>query len=836
MKKFFIYSLSIIAVLFCSLAVCFGSGFLRVKADTVEKVKVETFLPSSALELYDLTSPLSVCYSESGYLVITEHVKNDDGTSLFDRISVYDPTSQKYVQIPEHQTIYNVTHASEWNGYIFYLSSSKLYSLTTSDLSAPPIDTGVTSSNFFHIKGEFLLTNTNNTIEIYKIAVENSNLTFTKTSTLNFTTKNAFISNENDIYYLFGGKLYCYETASSTSYAVCDVLVDVNYMAELGGYVYLTSSSGVYKVSKGKNKTLELIRSTSATASGLGELASPQGISAYNGELLIADSTLKSIQGLSVTGEFTTFAITTESTADYRLTAKADKISLSENFIYTLDDGNQNGNGVTYKRIVKTALSPESENRHQSISLESLYVGEEGLDVKYFACSDNLVAIYLGKTISLYNIESGDLKLVYQIESESVTSLFYLDGEFYYTDYALLNFGYNAVNIKKITIPTEENGETEFKVTKLNGDNEIEGVALNACVDVFGNFYIVIGASVDSPAEKIIKYSNGDITTLVETDKKFISFKTDFAGNLYGLYDGGVIYKYSTQNGVTTLKTYSLDTEIVIIDIDLNYRSNVCYALSTACILNTADDTLEIANLSEVGKANGLSTILSSVDGKFITADKNAKLFKVSLGDYDQNGNFKSITPVTNPYPNKEFLIVDEIDNYYLISCQEKFVALVRKTDTIFSQDKKFITAIISESDYSLFDIKVNNKQGSYIISNDTSVYSKPLFASAYKISTLEKGSIVYAIKEVEFNGSSLTLISDSENGEPIGYVITGYLNGETQTLVTTKTETSNVVGGDGKRHFNTVLMILIIAFTVTATALFIEKKLIFDKEDGNKN
>jgi hypothetical protein len=171
-----------------------------------------------------------------------------------------------------------------------------------------------------------------------------------------------------------------------------------------------------------------------------------------------------------------------------------------------------------------------------------------------------------------------------------------------------------------------------------------------------------------------------------------------------------------------------------------------------------------------------------------------------------------------------------------LISCQEKFVALVRKTDTTFSQDKKFITAIISESDYSLFDIKVNNKQGAYIISNDTSVYSKPLFASAYKISTLEKGSIVYAIKEVEFNGSSLTLISNSENGAPIGYIISGYLNGETQTLVTTKTETSNVVGGDGKRHFNTVLMILIIAFTVTATALFIEKKLIFDKEDGNKN
>ncbi|MBQ3234792.1 MAG: hypothetical protein IJA97_01365, partial [Clostridia bacterium] len=620
MKKLLIFTLSLITVLFTSVACMLSGAFSRVKAEeiTPTSTPVDTFLPSSALQLYDLKSPVSVSYSESGYLVITEHVGSTDGSSLFDRISVYDPTTKKYSAIPDHSTIYNVTHATEWNGFVFYLSGSKLYYVPTTDLTTTPSDTVVTSSNFFMVKDDFLITNTNNTIVIYTVSIEGGVPKFEKTSTHNFTTKNAFISKDNNVYYLFGGKLYCFDSASSTSYTVANVSVDVNYMAEYGGYIYLTSGSGVYRVAKGKGQSLELITPVTENVNSLGYVANPQGITVMGDTLLIADPTNKSIQGITESGEFTDFAITTEATADYRLTNNASHLSLSENYVYALDDGAQNGEGISYKRIVKTAIDKNAENRYQSISLAPLYVGEEAIDVKYLACSDTHVAIYHGKKLSLYDITSGTLESVYETESESVTSLFYLDGEFYYTDYALLYFGYNAVNINKIILPSLDNEHTDIIVEKVNDQTEIKGVAINACVDVFGNFYLSVGETADGEPQKLIKYSNGTATELCSIDKKFTSFKADFAGNVYGLYSDGTVYKYSYNLGENAISSYKFDTTLPIKNIELNYKSNLCYALSNACILRTEGDVMKIANLSEVGKTTGLETVVNSVDGKFI--------------------------------------------------------------------------------------------------------------------------------------------------------------------------------------------------------------------------
>ncbi len=836
MKKFLIFCLTIISATFLSVAFSLSDNFSRVKAENSTLCEVETFLPSSALQLYDLKSPVSISYSESGYAVISEHIGNLDGTSLFDRISVYNPVTKRYFAIPDHPTIYNVTHATEWNGYVFYLSSSKLYSVPTDNLTETPTFTGVTSSNFFMIKGNFIVTNTNNTIVIHRISLENGEPVFEETSTHRFSTKNAFISSENNIYYLNGGQLYCFDTASTTSYVVADVTVEVNYMAELNDYVYLTSSSGIYKVKKGKGEVLEKITEVTQNANQLGYILNPQGITVMNGQLLVADSTVKCVQALTPDGEFTEFAITTESTADYRLTNNASKISLSENYVYALDDGSQNENGISYKRIVRTSLDKSLMKRHLSISLEPIYKENEGLDVKFFACSDTHLAIYHGKFLSLYNIENGTPELVFETESESVTSLFYLDGEFYYTDYALLQFGYNAVNVKKIVLPSENNGLTKITVQKINEETEIKGVAINACVDVFGNFYLNLAETPNSENSKLIRYSNGSTLELCGVDKQFISFKSDFAGNVFGLDENGTITKFSYNLGSNLVETFKLNTEMPIKDFDLSYQTDVCYLLSNACILSTSDNTLGIANLSDVGKATDLDEIITNLDGKFITVDKNAKLFKVTLGDYNDNGTFKTITPVTNPRSDKVYLIVDEIDNYYLVSYSEKFVALVRKTDTEYSPNLKFTSAIIGNEYYDDFNISVTNKNETKIITNETTVFAKPIFDSSYKISTLDKGETVTVLNQVDFNGTTTSLISIDGGETAYGYIVSGYLNGEIITPAISNTKQLTLVGGDGNRHFNNVLMVLIIAFTITFIALFIEKKLLFDKEDANKN
>ena len=78
-----------------------------------------------------------------------------------------------------------------------------------------------------------------------------------------------------------------------------------------------------------------------------------------------------------------------------------------------------------------------------------------------------------------------------------------------------------------------------------------------------------------------------------------------------------------------------------------------------------------------------------------------------------------------------------------------------------------------------------------------------------------------------------MTLISDLE-GNIKGYVVSGYLTQDNLSEITTDNQTLLVVTSNGSRHFNNTLMILVIALTVTLVALFIEKKLLFDKEDHN--
>lgn len=824
----------LITICICSTLMAFASGGIFARADE-DKVELEAFLPSSNLQLYDLKSPLSLSYSQNGFMVITEHIGNADGTSEFDRVSVYNPSTERFTAIPSHPTIYNVTHAQEWKGYVFYLSSSTLYSVPADNLGASPIDTGITSSNFFMIKGNYLLTNTNNTIEIYTVVKTQGAPKFSKLSSHNFTTKNAFISNENNVYYLFAGKLYCFDTASSTSYVVTNLYFDVNYMTEMGDYIYLTSIDGVFKVEKGKNKQPILVVETDENASELGSFIDPQGATVMGDMILIADPILECVQAITENGEFTDFAITTESTADYRLTNNASILSVSENYTYVLDDGSQDENGNSYKRIVKTAIDKTAEKRYTSISLKPLYHEGKNFEVKLLACSDDHIAIYQDKSLDLYEIIGSELKKVYTIESDSVTSLCYLDGEFYYTDYALYNFGYNVININKITIPSEDNGLYTITKEKINESTIIRGVCHNVCVDVFGNVYMAVSDTIETRPTKLIKYANGTAQQTHNLTIRFNSLRVDFEGNVYGLTNSNTVYKFDYNLNSTPIR-FEFDTTLPIKDIEINYRSNSCYVLSNACILKSKGDAMEIESITGVGTDFKVDTVLTDLSSRFATIDKNAKLFKVTIGDYNEDGSFKSVTSIRNPSADKVYFIVAELNNYYLVSYSAKFTALVRKTSISYAPNLKYNLAIINESYYDQFNIKiVDDGKKQLKLTNNTAVFSRPIFDNAYSLNEVSKGQTVYAHKTITFNGKSMTLISFTEDGKTEGYVLSGYLNEKIASGVTMSSGTDSVVTSDGKKHFNNVLMIGVIALTITLIALFIEKKLLFDKEDGNK-
>ena len=76
-----------------------------------------------------------------------------------------------------------------------------------------------------------------------------------------------------------------------------------------------------------------------------------------------------------------------------------------------------------------------------------------------------------------------------------------------------------------------------------------------------------------------------------------------------------------------------------------------------------------------------------------------------------------------------------------------------------------------------------------------------------------------------------MTLISLEENGEAIGYIVSGYL---CDGIINSNAEQINsqiLIGKNAEKRIVTTCMILLIALTITISLIFIENKLLFKKE-----
>ena len=116
-------------------------------------------------------------------------------------------------------------------------------------------------------------------------------------------------------------------------------------------------------------------------------------------------------------------------------------------------------------------------------------------------------------------------------------------------------------------------------------------------------------------------------------------------------------------------------------------------------------------------------------------------------------------------------------------------------------------------------------------MSNDVTLSAKPIFSGDYKVpyGMVRKGDKVFAEKTVSFNGKSMTLISLTEGGAPVGYVPSGFLTPYNDYVTPALIENTQTIGGNAKKRVTDALMIILIGFTVTFAALFIERRLLFD-------
>ncbi len=814
-----------------------------VLAESDNLFESEYFMPSSPIEFYDLQSPIAISYSSDGFLIVSEYAQSSefpqDDTKSFNRLTIFNPkfgykTINGYGVLNGHKSIFSINQVKKYGDYVYYLSGSIIYRLNVNNLDAEPENTQITSSTFFDFYDKTLITNSNNDIKLYSVIEENGDVKFTLNENLSFFTGKTTLGiiTENSVIYYYDSNvntLFSYNDGSQTKKEIA-VINSINHFTKLGDYIYYTSiNEGLFRIDLKNLNKIEKILNVDVNLTTLGGLNTPQGLAVKGNNLLIADSSLNAIQEIDgTTNDFTTFAITTESTANFRLTYNASNIYLSENYLYVLDNSNvSTDSSLTKKRIIRTYTN-QSKKTYTKLDLTKFYEEDDNFDVVSFVASDEYLLIFTGEKLILFEIDNDELFLRFSINDTSITSTTYLDGSFYYTNNSIKD-NKSLININKIEVPSKNNNLSDINVEKINEGFETEGTCEKMTVDIFGNIYMVVKNADKTLLIRFFRQPN----FITEISSEVVSIQTDFSGNVYLLNADNSIRKYTSSNGNVSYKDFKISSNDLIKDFAITYRHDNAFILSKGYVLKTINNSLEIQNMSKIS-ANLVDNEGLLENPKFVYVSKGVKMFKVETTNFNvENGNkyFKEITPITNPNTENVYIVISELEDYYLVSCSQDFVALVRKTSVDYDYSFNSDASLISREDYEKYGIEITDLNKTKIISNDTFVFSKPIYNKIYNVNSLQKSTSVYAVKQIKFNNQTLTLVSTNENSNPIGFVVNGYLIDNELEDVNYLDESKTIIGGEYKKKITTSIMIALIALTITLTALFIEYKLLFKKD-----
>ena len=838
MRRFSLKSL-IIACVATLIAGVFSLALNTAYANTQNNLNTTFYLPSSPIEFYNLTSPVAISYDNGNYAFSEYYDDKENNQNDVNSIIIYNSNTKTYAKVINANSIVNISCIALYKNFLFYVSGSEIYYLDINNLDKAPVNTGIYSSTYISINGNAIILNTNNSIKVYELSIDNNAPVFTFRYSIMAESFIGYVDDNKNIYYQNANGFYYYSIENSTIY---EIYKGENKTAisltSVNNNLYYTTTDGLYKLEKGENKTPELILEIDENATSLGSVKRPQGVTSKDGKLLIADSNLNCVQEYDLENNaFTHFAITTESTANYRLTNDASIINLSENYLYALDKTTLN-NSQNAKRLLKKSLDNNGE--FTRIDLSFLYENNANYNIENIVCSDDHVLIYDGTNLTLYKQIENGLESIYSVKNESITSLAYLDGNFYYTHTAKsLQLTHDYSKIIQITLPSETNNLEELEIVQLTNGEEVKGIVKTMTVDVFGNVYLLYKNNVEDTQYKLSRYYANTLystTTLTLNEANPLKINCDFAGNVYLLLDNNKVIKYVLNDNDTLYNATEFNINLAggttIKDFCLSYKSDNVYYLSNACILKNDDNLLDVSNLNLItAESVNEKAILSDIS--FLTIKKNAKIFKIELNNYkeiDGKKYFNNITPITELNTSKCYPIIAEIENdYYLISYTNTTVALVRKTSVSSTANSGADAIIINKDLYESYGISETIfEREAKVISNTEYLFAKPIYNSNYQLYSIEQGAIVYKIKEYSFNNTKYTLISLTEDGEAYGYIPSGYLVDSINYKNEAYIENTLTIGQNSKKTVTDSLMIMLIGLTITLTALFIEYKVLF--------
>lgn len=620
------------------------------------------FLPATAVEYYELSSPLDVFMDEDVTAIVQ---KNDlllfkDGkwvkSSIFTDLKQVYRFNQDTLLVSDYTSIYTV----DVNDVTKKMPVSHEVQGSTEIISAV----------FFDINDTHLVTASNSFIYVYELV--DGEITNRKPIE-NASEKPVAINDKGEVYFINNNGNLCRSLVDKTdTTSTIEYSVNASYMIANNDYLFYIEDKQIYRYSIADQTTTLLTVDTDGKYE-LGQLKSPRSIDFYNGNLLITDSELNAVQEFRINGNnliFTGFAIAKDKTAYNRFENSVVNVEKYGDKVAVLDK--------TELSIVDT----NTNNRYEKNNFINIPLSSSG------AVDSNISTFALGEKSFLYSNKDSKIKIVefssidsfveIPIQSSSsflIDNLSYQSGTYYF----LTHTGENSI-VYSLPEVANENGERAISQIFSVPTNDFKFIA----VDVFKNVYLANDSEIYKyPIINGQVSSQNSVKVVSSTGIKKIS--TDLSATLFVLDVNGLNAYNDTDKTLNTLNVETFDANITTFAMDFIDKT-VYLAFENEEYVKTVTDLPNVALESLTIDAQEFVTTSNSANFeelKIYKAKTNANVY--SVNKLTQNFEFNHLTN-----QNCEYVLICPINvssdyantTFYALAGQDGFV-LINSNDVI---------------------------------------------------------------------------------------------------------------------------------------------------------
>ena len=726
-KKFLLTVLTLIFI--ASALPLFGGVSARAAESPDSGITTGIFLPTSYLQYYKLDDPFAICRykDDDEEFVAISHKKG---------LVIY--KNEKFAKIDLDLSETAVTVLQRYENYLFFLYESVVRYIDITDFETEgwiaearvmreSEGDKLYSSFSFSICGNEIVCHTSDNIKKYKLTTDLSgelvaehiaSIDRTKTSMLHLS-KNGSVyfstSDQNGIYVWKEGGIAQFDNSAENVRAITE--------NEYGDTVYYSCEKGIYSINTATASKSPVVESTEFThEADLGGIYSPQGVCLLGDSLWVVDNGINAVQEIDLlTGKFTDFAITTNSSAVNRLSDKVKDITVDKDKIYALDEG----------RIVVVNGINNVERTYNRINLS--------VPVDKFSVGSGYLCYSSGKTVNLCKITPSDedenlLDITENVsttlvDTGEVIDIAFSEGIFYVISTTVLEDNLPHPVVYSVDVTADE-----LLLEKVIDRQTAPGTAKQITADVFGTIYY---CSLNGSYYEFYSFDGNEVVKLAErvssTDLK--NLQTDFDGKLYSLYDGNVIE--IIDGGEITAKTLKTSENLGSINpaksMCLSCNSDTAYFIFEGLILkSTLPEELNIATPHTIDIPEDFSTAYD--DGQaFANVKEGAKLFEIDITKL--SGEHFVFLEYSEADSNLTDYAVKRLNDKYSVLIKEDVAAVARNTDI-----EKTFTA--------------ENLEANMFAVVEFSTYSLPVLEKHYiNDHTVEKFKTVKITGKITFNG-----------------------------------------------------------------------------------